>query len=78
VAEITEILDEIQESIFQRALAYREEHTIDIEDRKTFYEFFTPGDENKSEIHGGFAVSGWCGSDECESKLKEDLAVSIR
>jgi prolyl-tRNA synthetase len=78
VAEITEILDEIQESIFQRALAYREEHTLDIEDKKTFYEFFTPRDENKPEIHGGFAVSGWCGSDECESKLKEDLAVSIR
>jgi prolyl-tRNA synthetase len=78
VAEITEILDEIQEGIFQRALAYREAHTIDIEDRKTFYDFFTPGDENKPEIHGGFANSGWCGSDECESKLKEDLAVTIR
>jgi prolyl-tRNA synthetase len=78
VAEITEILDEIQESIFQRALAYREEHTLDIEDKKTFYEFFTPRDENKPEIHGGFAVSGWCGSDECESKLKDDLAVTIR
>ena len=78
VAEITKILDEIQESIFQRALAYREEHTLDIEDKKTFYEFFTPRDENKPEIHGGFAVSGWCGSDECELKLKEDLAVTIR
>jgi prolyl-tRNA synthetase len=78
VAEITEILDEIQEGIFQRALAYREAHTMDIEDKKTFYEFFTPRDGNKTEIHGGFAVSGWCGSDECESKLKDDLAVTIR
>ena len=42
VAEITEILDEIQENIFQRALAYRKEHTIEIEDKKTFYEFLHP------------------------------------
>jgi prolyl-tRNA synthetase len=78
VAEITQILDEIQENIFQRALAYRKAHTIDIEDRKTFYDYFTPQDEDKPEIHGGFAVSGWCGSEECESKIKEDLAVTIR
>ena len=78
VAEITDILDEIQQSLFQRALAYRKEHTVAIEDKKTFYEFFTPQNEEKPEIHGGFAVSGWCGSAECESKIKEDLAVTIR
>jgi prolyl-tRNA synthetase len=78
VAEITDILDEIQQNLFQRAQAFREEHTVTIEDKKTFYEFFTPQNEEKPEIHGGFAVSGWCGSDECESKIKEDLAVSIR
>ena len=78
VAEITQILDEIQENIFQRALAFRQEHTVDIEDKKTFYDYFTPQDEDKPEIHGGFAVSGWCGSEECELKIKEDLAVTIR
>ncbi|MGD8741530.1 MAG: proline--tRNA ligase, partial [Desulfobacterales bacterium] len=72
------ILDEIQQILFQRALAYRKEHTVAIEDKKAFYEFFTPQNEEKPEIHGGFAVSGWCGSAECESKIKEDLAVTIR
>jgi prolyl-tRNA synthetase len=78
VAEITAILDEIQENLFQRALAFQKKHTVEIEDRKTFYEFFTPENQNKPEIHGGFAISGWCGSDGCESKLKEDLTVTIR
>ncbi len=78
VAEITDILDEIQQNLFQRALAFREAHTLEIEDRKTFYEFFTPKNSEKPEIHGGFAVSGWCGSANCESKIKEDLAVTIR
>ena len=77
-AEITAILDEIQQNLFQRALAFRKKYTVNIEDRKTFYDFFTPENQNKPEIHGGFAVSGWCGSDDCESKIKEDLTVTIR
>jgi prolyl-tRNA synthetase len=78
VAQITDILDDIQENLFQRALAFREAHTVNIEDKKAFYDFFTPQNEEKPEIHGGFAVSGWCGSDDCELKIKEDLAVTIR
>ncbi len=78
VAGIGAILDEIQDNLFQRALAYRKEHTVAIEDKKAFYNFFTPQDEEKPEIHGGFALSGWCGSAGCESKIKEDLAVTIR
>lgn len=78
MVEITAILDEIQQNLFQRALSYLKEYTIDIDDKKTFYDFFTPQNVEKPEIHGGFAVSGWCGSDECESKIKEDLAVTIR
>ncbi|MEJ2662092.1 MAG: proline--tRNA ligase, partial [Desulfobacteraceae bacterium] len=30
------------------------------------------------EIHGGFALSHWCGSPSCEAKIKEDLMVTIR
>ena len=78
VAGIGAILDEIQDNLFQRALAYRKEHTVAIEDKKAFYNFFTAQDEEKPEIHGGFALSGWCGSAGCESKIKEDLAVTIR
>jgi prolyl-tRNA synthetase len=78
VGQITDVLDEIQDNIFQRALTFRKAHTIAIEDKKAFYEFFTPHNEVTPEIHGGFALSGWCGSDNCESKIKEDLGVTIR
>ncbi len=78
VAEVTDIMEEIQQNLFQRALAFREAHTLEIADQKTFYEFFTPQNTRKPEIHGGFAISGWCGSADCESKIKEDLAVTIR
>jgi prolyl-tRNA synthetase len=78
VAEITNILDEIQNTLFERAVSFRETHTTSIDKQKEFYEFFTPKNLEKPEIHGGFALSHWCGSGECESKIKEDLSVTIR
>jgi prolyl-tRNA synthetase len=78
VAEITNILDEIQSNLYNRALAFHEEHTQAIDDSHEFYEYFTPRNKENSEIHGGFAVSSWCGSESCELKIKEDLAVTIR
>jgi prolyl-tRNA synthetase len=78
VADITGMLDEIQKSLFDRALFFRKENTIIIDDNKTFYEYFTPKDLDKPDIHGGFALSCWCGSVDCEAQIKEDLAVSIR
>jgi len=78
VAEISTILDEIQENLFERALSLREAHTVNIEGKNEFYEFFTPENPEKPEIHGGFALSHWCGSDACELKIKEDLKVTIR
>ena len=78
VTAITDLLDEIQHNLYTRAKTFSEEYTVTIDDRKTFYEFFTPQNPEKPEIHGGFAVSSWCGEQACELKIKEDLAVTIR
>ncbi len=78
VGKITEILDDIQQTLFDRALSFRNEHTVTIDSKDKFYDFFTPQNQEKPEIHGGFARSHWCGSDRCESKIKEDLSVTIR
>ncbi|MBI5846307.1 MAG: proline--tRNA ligase [Deltaproteobacteria bacterium] len=78
VGQLTEILDSIQANIYKKALDFRAEHTTEIDDRVDFYEFFTPRDAEKPEIHGGFARSHWCGNPDCEAKIKEDLTVTIR
>ena len=75
VGEITNILDEIQNTLFTRAQQFSNEHTQAFDDRKAFYDFFTP---KNSEIHGGFAASSWCGQEACELKLKDELGVTIR
>ena len=78
VEDIVKTLDEIQDTLFERARSFRKANTITIDDKKEFYDFFTPDNPEKPEIHGGFAMSHWCGKDRCESKIKEDLSVTIR
>jgi prolyl-tRNA synthetase len=78
IAGVGDILDDIQQQLFDRALAFRKAHTRVIDDREAFYGFFTPERDDAPEIHGGFALSGWCGSDACENRIKEDLKVTIR
>jgi prolyl-tRNA synthetase len=78
IQELPRLLDEIQANLFQRALAFRQEHTATIEDPEQFQQFFTPRDQQRPEIHGGFAVSPWCGRAQCEKKIKDALGVSIR
>ena len=77
-AKVPEVLQSIQDALYARALAHRDEHTRKIDTRDEFYAFFTPRNRQKPEIHGGFARSHWCGSAECEEKIKSDLKVTIR
>ncbi len=78
VNEAPAILDDIQRSLFDKALAFRETHTRQIDDEEGFRAFFTPKNLDAPEIHGGFARSHWCGSEDCEAELKEALGVTIR
>lgn len=67
-ATVREALDAIQENLFQRALAFREEHTYDPDDYKTFREAVTQG----------FAYSWWCGDAECEAQIKDETKATLR
>ncbi len=78
LGEVTDILDSIQNNVFDRACLFRDNHTTTIDGKNSFIEYFTPENNEKPEIHGGFALSHWCGADQCEAKIKEDLRVTIR
>jgi prolyl-tRNA synthetase len=75
---LPEILAEIQQSLLDRALAFRNTHTRKIDTKEEFYEFFTPKNKTQPEIHGGFALTHWNGSAEVEARIKEELKVTIR
>ena len=78
IAGISDLLEDIQNNMFQRALAFRAEHTHDIDAMVDFEKFFTPQNKDKPEIHGGFVRAHWCDDPECEKKINDDLSVTIR
>ncbi|MFN8356747.1 MAG: proline--tRNA ligase [Spirosomataceae bacterium] len=66
---INNLLEEIQEAIFQKALAFREANTH----RLDTWEQFTEQIEK-----GGFILAHWDGTSETEEKIKEITKATIR
>ena len=68
-SHIVSLLDEIQENIFQKALAFREENTHSVD----------TWDQFKDQIEkGGFIMAHWDGTSETEEKIKEETKATIR
>ncbi len=78
VSKFTVLLDDIQSTLFQRALALREANTVRLDSQDDFYAYFTPKNPDKPEIHGGFAYTHFSGDPAVSAKIREDLAVTVR
>ncbi|CAN5544844.1 proline--tRNA ligase [soil metagenome] len=78
VSRADELLQSIQQNLFDRARKFRDANTCVMESKGEFYAFFTPKNASKPEIHGGFAWAHWNGSREVEEQIKNDLKVTIR
>ena len=81
VATVGKTLEAIQDGLFARAKAFREEHTRKIDTRDAFYEFFTSEREEEGKptpIHGGFALTHFGADVALEHKIKDELGVTVR
>jgi len=77
VATVGQTLAEMQQGLFDRALAFRKEHTHTIDDFGEFKAFFTPKNADQPEIHGGIAMCHYHDGPELKAALDE-LKVTIR
>ena len=82
VAELIEqvdgILEDIQKTYFEQAKKFLDAHIYrNVETFDQMRAFFTPKNEAKPEIHGGFVFAKWCG-DPATEELLEELKVTIR
>jgi prolyl-tRNA synthetase len=77
VANIAKLLAEIQDSLLARARKLRDENTRTIDNREEFIGYFTAKNEEKPEIHGGFALCHYAEDDEVQ-QLLADLKVTNR
>jgi len=78
VSRTPALLGSMQQNLYDRAKRFRDEHTRVVDSKEEFYNFFTPKNLEKPEIHGGFAWAHWNGSREVEEQIKDDLKVTIR
>jgi prolyl-tRNA synthetase len=65
---IEKLLVEIHQALFDRALAFRRANTYEAKDYTEF----------KKAVETGFAFAYWCGSGECEEKIKEETRATMR
>jgi prolyl-tRNA synthetase len=70
VATLPKLLDDIQETIYRRALAFRDSH---ITPADSFDEMIKILDDK-----GGFVLAHWDGTAETETKIKEQSKATIR
>ena len=67
-ATVADLLVDIQKSLLERATAFRDSHIIDPKDYAELTEV----------VQNGWALSYWCESAECETKVKEDTKATTR
>jgi len=67
---VVELLDQIQDNLFKKALNFRDENITEVD---SFEEF-----KNILEVKGGFISAHWDGTDETENKIKDLTKATIR
>jgi len=70
VEHIRQLLDTIQQDMFNRALAFREQHITPVDDWESFVRLL---DEK-----GGFLAAHWDGTAETEARIKDETKATIR
>ncbi len=70
VVTVNNLLEKIHEEMYEKALKYLLNHTTEVHN----YEELKATLEGK----GGYAKMMWCGCEECENKIKSDLAATTR
>jgi prolyl-tRNA synthetase len=70
VERVGELLVNIQRNLFDRALAFRQEHTQRVDSYEAFKQVM--------EGRPGFVSAPWCGAADCEAQIKADTQATIR
>ncbi len=67
-AQVQAVLDEIQAAMLEKARKFRDEHIHEPKD----YE------DLKNIVQDGWALAYWCGSTDCEAKVKDETKATTR
>jgi len=68
--KVQEVLQQMQQDMFERARAHRDAHTYEVNEYREF--------RKTIEETPGFVKAMWCGCRECEDKIKEETQATAR
>ncbi|MFP3869488.1 MAG: proline--tRNA ligase, partial [Syntrophobacteria bacterium] len=68
--KVTALLDDIQRSLYERALHFREENSHSVDDYQSFKEIVAE--------RSGLLYAHWCGRAECEDRIKQETMATVR
>ncbi len=68
--KVRSFLKEIQEHLYEKALQFQRDNTIDISNKTSLIDFFSSND--------GFVLAHYCEDKGLEERMKEELNVSVR
>ena len=78
VAGLPAMLDGMQDGLLEKARRFRDENSMEINDLRTFEEYFTPQNREKPEIHGGFAACHFVDGDPQVQEILKKHKVTVR
>ncbi|MCD7905584.1 MAG: proline--tRNA ligase [Clostridiales bacterium] len=67
---VPELLEKMQNDLYEKALAHKEAHTFDASNMEEF--------DKQLKENPGFINAMWCGDEECENKIKELTGATSR
>jgi prolyl-tRNA synthetase len=70
VSQTHQLLSQIHQDMFEKAKQFRDSHITTVDSLDEF--------KSHLEIEKGFALAGWCGSEVCESTVKEEIGATSR
>ena len=69
-ATVEQLLQEIQDNLLAKAKAVLQDKTSSVQSYDEFKKVL--------EEKGGFIKAAWCGSTDCEAKVKDEMGATIR
>ena len=78
VSRVYDILEDIQQGLYDRAQAFRASHTVEIDSEDDFRAFFAAPSGEPTPPHAGFAWAHFCGDEAVEDRINDDLGVTVR
>ncbi len=77
-SRVAALLTQIQQDMFEKARQFMAERTLVVNNWDEFKREIVVESEGGRRAQSRFLLAGWCGSPECEARIKDETAATIR